>query len=152
VAAAGPESDAAGKGAQPLVGTSLLVVDDEADARDLFRVALELAGADVIVTATAAEALRALHTRLFDVILVDLGMPDQDGLQLIRAIRALPAPIGQLRAIAVTAYSSLRERELAFDAGFNAHVAKPIEVERLLRAVLDARPRGHERRLNQSMR
>jgi PAS domain S-box-containing protein len=127
----------AGAADTPLAGTSILVVDDDPDARELFRVALELAGAEVVVRGAAREALDYLRERRVDLLIADIAMPDHDGFELIRHVRALPAPLGRLPAIAVTAYSMQRERDEAFAAGFNAHAAKPMEVERLLAAVVE---------------
>ena len=70
------------------------------------------------VAASAGEALHQLQGEPFDVLLADIGMPDEDGLALIRAIRGLAEPLNTLPAIAVTAYASLRDRELALEAGY----------------------------------
>ena len=132
--------DADGEAKRPLLGVSILVVDDEADARELLRVALDLAGATVAVAASTRQALSMCLTRQFDLLLVDVGMPEEDGFTLMRHVRSLPSPFGQVPAIAVTAYAGLPERASAHNAGFNAHVGKPIEVERLLAVILDTLP------------
>jgi CheY-like chemotaxis protein len=122
-----------------LTGTRALVVDDEADARELMRYMLEASGAQVSVAATAAEALQLLGRDPFDVLVADLGMPDQDGYGLIRAVRRLPEPrASRLPAIAVTAYASLRDREMAVDAGYHSHLPKPVDPEQLIEAVAAA--------------
>ena len=95
-------------------------------------------GAVVTVAASAGEALHQLQGEPFDVLLADIGMPDEDGLALIRAIRGLSEPLNTLPAIAVTAYASLRDRELALEAGYGWHVAKPIDPAQLLIALSTA--------------
>jgi signal transduction histidine kinase/ActR/RegA family two-component response regulator len=124
----------------PLSGTSILVVDDDADAQELFRVALEIAGARVTTAASAEHALEAVGEGTIDLLIADIRMRECDGLELMQRIRALPLPLGQLPAIAATSFGSVRQRTEAFEAGFNAHVAKPLEVDRLLAAVLDVLP------------
>jgi CheY-like chemotaxis protein len=136
----------------PLAGRSILVVDADADARELCRVALQLAGAEVSVTATPADALAHLQTHPAHLLITDIGMSDCDGSELMRAIRRLPAPLGQLPAIAVTAYTTPRERARVFDAGFNAHISKPMDVNRLIAAVVDLLHPRREAPLNTPMR
>jgi CheY-like chemotaxis protein/anti-sigma regulatory factor (Ser/Thr protein kinase) len=118
-----------------LNGLRILVVDDEVDARDLLRVVLESAGADVTVAASGADALRLLSEQRFDVLVADIAMPEQDGYSLLRAVRALPTEAGRIPAIAVTAYASTVDRELALNVGFDRHVAKPVDPARLVAAV-----------------
>lgn len=80
----------------------MLVVDDQADARDVFRAVLEPYGAHVTTVGSASEALHILECEAFDVLLADIGMPEQDGYSLIRAIRGLPPEQGgQIPAVAV---------------------------------------------------
>jgi PAS domain S-box-containing protein len=129
-----------------LAGISVLVVDDQADARDLARVVLELHGADVTTVASAGEALHALAERSFAVLLADIGMPEQDGYSLIQSIRALaPERGGTISAIAATAYASIRERTMALDAGYDWHLAKPLDPEQLVATVLAASHRAEPR-------
>ncbi len=123
-----------------LDGTSVLIVDDEADARDLLSVVLEAHGADVTVVGSAGEALYALQTESFDVLVADIGMPIQDGFWLIRVVRDLPGPQCAIPAIAVTAYASLRDRELALQAGYDWHLSKPVEADQLIATVASASP------------
>ena len=111
-----------------LSGVRVLVVDDEADARELLALVLEACGADVTSVGSAGEALHVLSRERFDILLADIGMPDRDGYDLIRAIRDLPPELGgTIDAVAVTAYASLRERDEALGAGYNWHVAKPVD-------------------------
>src|SRR5262249_54234945 len=119
-----------------LSGARVLVVDDQADARDLMRVLLESRGAAVTVAGSAGEALHALRERVFDVLLADIGMPEQDGYSLIRAVRGMAGARGALPAIAITAYASTRERDAALEAGYDWHFAKPVEPEELVATVV----------------
>ncbi len=120
-----------------LAGVRALIVDDEADARDVTRYLLEGRGAAVTVAGSAGEALRALTTAPFDILIADVGMPDQDGLSLIRAVRSFPrgSPNGDIPAVALTAYTSMRERDEAVAAGFTVHVGKPADPEQLIAAI-----------------
>ena len=117
---------------------TILVVDDDVHIRDLMKYVLEDAGATVVVTASAKDAIAALMASPdnYDVLLADIGMPDEDGFALIRQVRALDAEFGgQIPAVAITAYVSDREREAAISAGFQMHLAKPIELTQLIRVV-----------------
>jgi CheY-like chemotaxis protein len=117
-------------------GVRILVVDDEPDALDLARVVLETSGGDVTAVASADDVLRVMRQRTFDALVADIGMPDRDGYSLIRAIRSLPVEQGgSIRAIAVTAYTTLRERQETLNAGFDVHLAKPVAPDRLVAAV-----------------
>ena len=118
-----------------LHGMRILVVDDEADARELLRLVLESVGSDVSVAASADDALRALNEQSFDVLLAGIAMPEMDGHSLLRAVRTLPTQAGRIPAIAVTAYASAADRELALNVGFNGHIAKPVDPTRLVAAV-----------------
>ena len=122
-----------------LAGARALVVDDEADARELIRFVLEAEGAHVTTAESAGTALHLFGSRSFDVLVADIGMPEQDGYSLIRAIRSLPpSDGGGTPAVAVTAYASLREREGVLDAGYDWHLPKPVEPEQLIAAVSTA--------------
>ena len=126
-----------------LTDARILVVDDEADARDLVKTALEQCGARVTTVASAGEALHVLGQQAFDVLLADIGMPVQDGYALIRAIRSLSTEQGgQIPAVAVTAYASASERDRALEAGYNWHLAKPMETDQLIVIVGNAIARG----------
>ena len=141
IAAAVPAPSAAR--AQPITGLRALVVDDDADSRELLTLTLTSAGAVAIVASSVREALRLLESERPDLLLTDIGMPEQDGLDLIRIIRAMPAESGgRIPAIAVTAYASSAEKALALNAGFDRHVAKPYEPAVVLDiiAALTARP------------
>jgi PAS domain S-box-containing protein len=111
-----------------LTGRRILVVDDEADARDLLAEILGRAGAEVVVVASADEALETLRRWRPDVLVSDIGMPGDDGYVLIRKVRALGSQEGgQVRALALTAYARSEDRVLALEAGFHTHIAKPVD-------------------------
>jgi signal transduction histidine kinase/ActR/RegA family two-component response regulator len=119
-----------------LSGIKVLVVDDQPDARDMIRRVLEDCEADVSTAGSAAEALRAVEEDRPDVLVSDIGMPDVDGYELLRRIRALGSPPGgHLPAIALTAFARSEDRTRALRAGFLAHVAKPVEPSELLATV-----------------
>jgi two-component system CheB/CheR fusion protein len=119
-----------------LEGVRVLVVDDEADARELVRAILAQSGADVTLTSTAEAALEALDQAPFDVLVSDIAMPDDDGYDLIRKVRARDAGRGGLiPALALTAYARTEDRAEAIAAGYQQHAAKPIEPADLAAAV-----------------
>jgi signal transduction histidine kinase len=114
----------------------VLFVDDEADARDLVREVLENAGATVLTVGSGADALAALPSWHPDVIVSDVGMAGQDGYALMRQVRALPAQSGgEVPSVALTAYASVDDVAQARAAGFQAHVAKPVEPAQFLSTV-----------------
>ncbi len=119
-----------------LSGIKVLVVDDEADARDLFKRVLADCGAEVLTVASAGEALLALERERPHVLLSDIGMPDVDGYELLRRVRALgQARGGRLPAIALTAFARSEDRTRALRAGFLLHVSKPVEPSELVATV-----------------
>ena len=118
-----------------LEGLRILVVDDEADARDLIALMLQHQGVLVTTAASAAEAIELLSQAnglLFDCMVSDIGMPDNDGYELMRRVRALSGERGKpLPAIALTAYGRARDRIAALSSGFQMHVPKPVEPSEL---------------------
>jgi CheY-like chemotaxis protein len=120
-----------------LNGIRVVLVEDEADTRESLSAALEAFGAEVVAVDSAAAALRALESERPDVLLSDIGMPDEDGYSLIRQVRALEAAPGgaRLPAAALTAYVRAEDRASALRAGFDAHVHKPVEPLDLARVV-----------------
>ncbi len=111
-----------------LVGLRVLIVDDESDTRDLLRAVMERCGCEVTTLGSAAEALAALQQTNPDVLISDIGMPEEDGYTLIRKVRALPTDRGgRTPAIALTAYARAEDRVRALMAGFQVHVPKPVE-------------------------
>ena len=119
-----------------LDGVKVLVVDDEPDARGLVKRLLEDRQATVRTAGSAAEAFDLLRSERPDVLVSDLGMPDEDGFSLIRRVRALgPEQGGSIPAIALTAYARSEDRLKTIMAGFQTHVAKPVDAVELLALV-----------------
>ena len=128
-------AQAAGQEASRLDGIRVLVVDDEADARDLLAVILGGAGADVDVAESAASALDLIDRQPPRVLISDIEMPGRDGYELLEAARARTRFGQPLAAIAVTAYARAVDKRRALDAGFDLHLPKPIEPDDLVAAV-----------------
>jgi CheY-like chemotaxis protein len=123
---------------QVLSGVSVLIVDDEEDARDLLRIVVESCDARAHLAAGVPQALATLAAEHVDVIVSDIGMPAQDGYDLIRSVRALPDPLkASLPAIALTAFARGEDRTEALLAGFNVYMSKPVELGDLLVALAD---------------
>ncbi|MEG5159723.1 chemotaxis protein CheB [Microcoleus sp. AT3-A2] len=113
-----------------LEGLHILAVDDQIDTREFLQFVLEGYGAEVLAVASARSAIAALteNPARYDVLISDLGMPEEDGFFLIREVRALAAEAGgEIPAAALTAYANDKEREMAIEAGFQRHLVKPIE-------------------------
>jgi PAS domain S-box-containing protein len=126
-----------------LDGIRVLLVDDEADWRAVASSMLEAHGATVSTAAATADALAMLRREPADVLLADLQMPGEDGYSLIRSVRALPpAQGGTLPAVALTALARREDVERALAAGFQMHVAKPIDAARLAAVVAKLVARG----------
>jgi len=117
-----------------LAGLKVLVVDDEPDARHLIRRVLEACKAEVALATSTAEALERLGSFRPDVILSDIGMPEQDGYDLIRQVRANYSA-KQIPAAALTAFARTEDRKRALLAGFQTHIAKPVDPAELTAAV-----------------
>ncbi|HEU4795865.1 MAG TPA: ATP-binding protein, partial [Pyrinomonadaceae bacterium] len=116
-----------------LDGLHILVVDDEADTRELLKEGLQYCGAQVSVAGSASEALDALTATSPDVLISDIGMPGIDGYDLIRQVRALPRERGgKIPAIALTAYTRTEDRLQSLRAGYDMHVPKPVELAELV--------------------
>ncbi|BAZ36783.1 signal transduction histidine hinase (plasmid) [Calothrix sp. NIES-4101] len=113
-----------------LAGLRILAVDNEVDTLELLRFMLENYGAEVLTATSASEALAALtaNPNQYNLLLSDIGMPCEDGYFLIQQVRSLDASIGgQIPAIALTAYASAQDQQKVIEAGFQAHIAKPVE-------------------------
>jgi CheY-like chemotaxis protein len=116
-----------------LDGLRVMVVDDEAESRELLFAMLNNRGAEVKACASAAEALVALARWRPAVLVSDIGMPGEDGYTLIRRLRALdPARVGDIPAVALTGYARNEDRMRALAAGFQMHVSKPVEPVELI--------------------
>jgi CheY-like chemotaxis protein len=123
-------------GAADLSGIKILVVDDQADARDLIGQILTHCGAKVLPAASAEEALSLFKKERPDVIVTDIGMPDMDGFELLRKLRALEHDrTRDIPAIAVTAFARPEDRARAMSAGFAAYLSKPIDISELLGSI-----------------
>jgi PAS domain S-box-containing protein len=124
-----------------LQGIRVLVVDDERDARELLDVVLAQAGAQVAMASSVNEALARLNTFPADIVVSDIGMPDQDGYTLIARLNAVSAPGQAIPAIALTAYTRSEDKLRALSLGFSAHVGKPVNpidlIECIARLVRD---------------
>jgi signal transduction histidine kinase/ActR/RegA family two-component response regulator len=119
-----------------LEGLRILVVDDERDAREMVAAVLTHCGAGVVTAATASVALETLERDRPDVLLSDIGMPEEDGYSLMRRIRALPRSRGGATpAACLTGYTTTEDRRRALGAGFNMHLAKPVEPSELIAVV-----------------
>jgi CheY-like chemotaxis protein len=119
-----------------LSGLRVLVVDDEADSLEFLDVSLSRCGAEVRAVTSAAEALSLLEAFRPDVLISDIGMPHEDGYTLMRKVRALGAEHGgAIPAAAVTAYARAEDRMRALLAGFQTHIAKPVEPAELAAVV-----------------
>jgi PAS domain S-box-containing protein len=122
--------------APSLDGFQLLVVDDEADAREFVTTVLEQYGAKVIAVASVSEALEAVERSQPDVLVSDIGMPGENGYSLIRKLRQLEAERGgRIPAIALTAYARSEDRAAAIAAGFQLHISKPVDPAQLAAVV-----------------
>jgi len=133
---------AEGRGAEPdtlprLEGVYAFIVDDEADGRELLRTVLEQQGAKVASFGAARDALVALKQTRPTVMISDVGMPDMDGYQFIRSLRAEELPGARIPALALTAFARAEDRKRALVAGYQAHLAKPFDVGELLLIVAD---------------
>jgi CheY-like chemotaxis protein len=129
--------------AERLDGLRVLVVDDEPDTRELLKAGLGRCGAEVTAAGSAAEALAAISGGAPDLLISDIGMPDEDGYDLIRRVRELPAESGgRVPAIALTAYARTEDRLQALRAGYQMHVPKPVEMAELVAVAASLSRRG----------
>jgi CheY-like chemotaxis protein len=140
-----PAATFAGFETAELRGLKVLIVDDQEDARDLLKRVLEECAAEVMVATSVDEAMRLLIARKPDVLISDIGMPDADGFELIRRVRALgPEGGGKIPAIALTAFARSEDRTRALRAGFLVHVSKPVDPSELVATVASVADRVRE--------
>jgi signal transduction histidine kinase/ActR/RegA family two-component response regulator len=126
-----------------LDGLKVLVVDDEVDTRELLKVGIGQCGAEVLTAGSAGEALATLEETRPDLLISDIGMPGEDGYELIRRVRALPAGRGgKIPAIALTAYARTEDRLRALRAGYQMHISKPVELAELVAVMASLIGRG----------
>jgi signal transduction histidine kinase/CheY-like chemotaxis protein len=122
--------------AQMLGGLAVLVVDDDDDSRKVVATYLEVHGATVLTASSAARAYEVLQVQHVDVLLADVAMPGEDGYTLMRKLRALEqSSVSAIPAAALTAFAREEDRQDAFQAGFQMHLAKPVDAASLVRAV-----------------
>ncbi|MSP60424.1 MAG: response regulator [Myxococcales bacterium] len=135
-AALGPERpEAPPAEEEPLLGVRVLLVEDDADAREYVAAALALSGALVATAASAEGALLSLGGQPIDVLVSDIAMPGEDGYSMIRRIRALTTASAAVPALALTAHARPEDCRQALLAGFQAHLGKPTSLEELTKAV-----------------
>jgi CheY-like chemotaxis protein len=136
--AAAPER----RNARSLERIRVLLVEDFADARETVRRMLEQEGAVVVEAANAREGLERIQREAPDVLVCDIGLPGEDGLALIRNVRALPGPAARVPAVALTAWGLPEDRSRALEAGFQAHLVKPSEPSKVSAVVAALVGRG----------
>jgi len=145
-----PRETLAATDAMPLRldGTQVLVVEDDLDTRELLAMALRDRGAEITAVDSAAGAIAALARAVPDVLVSDLAMPDEDGLALLRLVRASAGAAARVPAIALSAYAGPSHQSQALGAGFQTHLAKPVDIDALTTAIaaLAARGAGDRRR------
>jgi signal transduction histidine kinase/integral membrane sensor domain MASE1/CheY-like chemotaxis protein len=137
----------AAKGDSKLTGLRVLLVEDEADARELLTLTLKISGAEVQAVDSAKQALLDLHSFKPDVLLSDIGLPIESGYDLIAKVRALPTANSRIPAVALTAFASEKDRQRALASGFQVHLSKPVDPQILIEAIgqLVNRKDGHAR-------
>ena len=117
-----------------LGGLKILVVDDEADSRELLKRVLEDSAAEVVTAASARQGLVAMENHAFDILISDIGMPEVDGYEFLRRARALSS-VRVIPAVALTAFARSEDKTNALLAGFVAHVTKPADPAELLATI-----------------
>ncbi|MDB4966462.1 MAG: two-component sensor histidine kinase [Myxococcales bacterium] len=133
-----PARGPADESAPPLAGVRIVAVDDELDARELLRAIFEQHGAEVRTAGSAAEALPLVRSWQPEVLVSDIGMPDENGYALMKQVRALGQEGGGwLRALALTAHASDEDARLARHAGYDRHVSKPVDAAELVKHLLE---------------
>jgi len=118
-----------------LAGLRVLLVEDEPDARELLTLTLRVSGAEVQAVDSAHQALLDLQSFRPHVLLSDIGLPIESGYDLIEKIRALPSDFSKIPAVALTAFASEKDRQLALSLGFQIHLTKPVEAGTLIQAI-----------------
>ena len=125
------------------VGIRILLVEDDDDSREMLKIMFEQNGLQVTGVDSAAEALAVLQQIKFDILISDIGLPNEDGYELIGKVRSLaPEQGGKTPAIALTGYASLQDRHHAFDVGYQEHLSKPVDIDKLLDLVKELANRG----------
>ena len=128
-----------------LAGLRLLVVDDQADARELLATVLTGCGADVMTVSSADEALSAIEESKPSVLVSDIEMPERDGYSLIRQVRSIEGEQGaRILAVALTAHARAEDRMRALAAGYDMHIPKPVEPAELIAVIASLTKRARE--------
>ena len=139
---AGPRRAGESAHGAALAGLRVLVVDDDADGREMLLALLGAEGAQATAAASAFEALELLRAPLPDVIVSDIGMPELDGFSFIEQLRRRePSQGGRVPAIALSAHTRADERNRALRSGFDRHVPKPLDAAQLIDALAALAPR-----------
>jgi len=127
-----------------LDGVRVLVVDDDSDTRQMLKAVLSECQADVITASSAAEAIKEIGQRKPDVLVSDLGMPEQDGYELIKEVRQMESAdhTARVPALALTAYAKAEDRVRALTGGYQVHLAKPVEPAEFVLVVANLAGRG----------
>jgi len=125
----------------PLEGRHILVVEDDSDTIQMIKIVLEQNGARVVPAGSVPDALERFESERPDAIVTDIGMPGLNGYALIAEIRRLDAERGEnTKALAVTAFATARDQELALASGFNGYITKPFDPQTLVQAIVDVIP------------
>lgn len=129
-----------------LGGLHVLVVDDEPDTLSMITTILEERKVKVTTALSAGEAIKAIERSMPDILVSDIGMPDADGYELIRMIRRLESKQGgNIPAVALTAYAREEDRMRSLSAGYQIHLAKPVEPSELIAVIADLAERYRNR-------
>ena len=121
-----------------LTGIRVLLVEDNEDSREMLKVMFEQYGIEVTAVESAAKAYESLERSPPDILISDVGLPGEDGYELMRKVRQFaPDRGGLIPAIALTGYASLQDRDRAFEAGYQEHLSKPVDIDILLELVND---------------
>ena len=132
------ETSQNGKSESPLTGLRILIVEDDDDSRDMLATILKFHGADVLTAENVPDGFETFRSTRPDILISDVGLPEKDGYDLIRHIRSLAKDEGgQTPAIALTGYASMNDQLQALRAGYQEHLAKPIDTEKLISAIVD---------------
>jgi PAS domain S-box-containing protein len=138
-----PSATAAESGTLRIAPARLLIVDDNQDAADSLALLLELEGHDVAAVYTAQEALQRARSFIPSIVLLDIGLPEMDGYEVARRMRAMPE-LGGVRLIAVTGYGQAEDRKRTREAGFDDHLTKPVDLSSVARTIAGLHPGNNE--------
>jgi CheY-like chemotaxis protein len=120
-----------------LKSIKVVAVDDNADSRELLKIILGQSSAQVVVVGSAREALATIKNVHPDILISDLGMPEMDGYELLKNVRRLDPELRQLPVIAFTAAARREDLASTRRAGFQAHIAKPVDPDKLVKTIME---------------